>query len=98
MSIKLTSMIAAGGSGCWDMVLAFEPVWQRPGTKRNRTMDEKVKLADAYYDVARDIRRQVAWLTEIANTLEGIADKICEANIRNTPLPTDSAEGSRDKA
>lgn len=45
-------------------------------------MDERLKLAEAYYMVASDLQRQAECILNMAKNLDRMADRMCEDNIR----------------
>lgn len=45
-------------------------------------MDERLKLAEAYYAVAQDLQDHGRQMLETANMLGTMADRICEASMR----------------
>lgn len=45
-------------------------------------MDNRLKMAEAYYAVANDMKFQGERMLEIANVLGTMADSLCEANMR----------------
>jgi hypothetical protein len=44
-------------------------------------MTDRLKLAEAYYAVASDLRRNAEWMLMTAVNLEKSADGMCEENI-----------------
>lgn len=48
-------------------------------------MDER--LAEAYYAVARDLQAHGQKMLETAEMLGTFADRLCEAHMRNKPMP-----------
>lgn len=46
-----------------------------------------LKLAEQYYEVASDLELRGNHLLQMARNLSGIADQLCEKNIRETPSP-----------
>jgi hypothetical protein len=57
-------------------------------------MDELLKLAEAYYATAQDLERQGTHYLQVAQMLSGIADRICEENMRRKQ-PTDNSAGEQ---
>lgn len=45
-------------------------------------MDERLKLAESYYAVARDLQAQGQRMLDTADMLGATADRICEARMR----------------
>jgi hypothetical protein len=43
--------------------------------------NERLKLAESYYTVARDLMARGERLLEVAEMLNGLADQLCERNI-----------------
>jgi hypothetical protein len=58
-------------------------------------MSELLEKAEAYYMVAADLRRQGESQLEMARYLSGVADRMCEENMRQKK-PPDSAGASPD--
>lgn len=57
-------------------------------------MDERLKLAEAYYAVARDMQAQGERCLSYAKELGAIADRICEQNIAEKRQPDSAFEQS----
>ena len=49
-------------------------------------MSERLKLAESYYAVSRDMARQGKWYIEVAEQLSQLADSLCEQNMQEHPL------------
>jgi hypothetical protein len=47
-----------------------------------KTMDERLKRAEAYYQVAGELKVNAERMLETAFMLSEMADRICEANMR----------------
>ncbi len=52
-----------------------------------------IELAEAYYHVASDLRRNALEMNQTAKTLEGIADRYSEQNSREMDPTRQSEEG-----
>jgi len=50
-------------------------------------MDDQLKRAEAYYLVAAELRTNAERMIETSFMLSEMADRICEANMRNKPMP-----------
>jgi hypothetical protein len=57
------------------------------------TVDARVELAEHYYIVARDCERQAAECADMAKRMNYIADQLCEAAIKDKPLPPSTERG-----
>jgi hypothetical protein len=57
-------------------------------------MDDQLKLAESYYAVASHLKQQAEHYSRTADLLNGMADAICEMNIREKGKSAPSVDGS----
>ena len=58
-------------------------------------MDERLKLAEAYYQVAADLRDNGRRMIDTADLLSSTADRMCEANMREKQPDSASTEQTK---
>ena len=62
------------------------------------TQSPLLQMAESYYAVSEDMRRQGTEYIRVANMLAEMADHICNENMRrNPPAPEGSAPSENDK-
>lgn len=56
-------------------------------------MDDRLKLAEAYYATARDLQTQGQYYIQVAQMLNAIGDRLSETNMRETQPTSSGGEG-----
>jgi hypothetical protein len=59
-------------------------------------VSDRLTRAEAYYAVAADLMVNAERCAEMANTLNALADRMCEQNIRETTPKSEPATAARE--
>lgn len=61
----------------------------------SKRVSEILKRAEAYYAVAADLQRQSELILEMARYLNGVADRMCEENMRLHPIQDSAGDDNQ---